>query len=949
MVRGAALLLTVLTGFSGLVYQVAWQKVLATLLGSHSEATCAVLGIFLGGLSLGYGLFGRLARRLGRRAPAARLLLAYGLVETGIGLYALAFPRLFAALQALSLRLPQVGEGPGFGIDLLLTTLLVGPPTVLMGATIPLLTQGLARNLEEATRLHSFVYGFNTAGAFAGALAAGFVLVPWLGLERCVIATGWLNLAAGLGFLALHRLQEKRGPGVPAPPSPPEKTALPAGFSAYAAVALLAGFAMMTIQTAMNRIGALSLGASHFTFAMVVATFVLCLALGSFAVSALPRIRPGHPVLCAWALVAYLLALYPAVENAPYWTHVLRLRVADPAAGFHAFQAAVFVALLAVSLVPLGLSGALLPLLFHHLRRQAADLGHAAGRLYAWNTVGSLLGAVLGGYALLFWLDLHQTYRLAVLALAVAAAILTPRLLPRGALVAGVALAVTLGSLVLQPPWRAERLMAGLFRPRLPAERFADGPDAYFAWLRTRRPEGSVLHHVDDPTASVAVLETGGPGEERGRSLVTNGKSDGNIPVDDLTQGLLALLPALFAEPRERAFVVGYGTGMTVGELAALHDTREVVVAEISPGVMEAAPLFEASNRGALGSPKTRVVRSDAYRALLRSDARYHVIVSEPSNPWVTGVEMLYSVEFLAAARTRLEPGGVYAQWIHTYETDDATVALVLRTFREVFERVSIWRGRGADLILLGFADGGREADLAALERRATRSDFRAQLAALGLGSLPGLLAHEVFPLGVLAEMELPGEIHTILHPRLSDTAARAFYRMDTGALPAGLARAAAEAGARNSLVERLRLRHGGTLPDPERRELLRETCRLDRSHCATLFARWLHEAPDSEARARALDEARAVPRLAPALEPRVLEGLAALFGPDATAGMQPSYELARDVSRVFAKYYTHAAPFPSRSLHTPWLRCAPLDPRCAAELERVTHQGAMGPLLSRR
>src|SRR5262245_18742984 len=170
MIRLIALILTTLTGFSGLVYEVFWQLYLATLLGSHSEATAAVLAIFLGGLSCGYALFGRVTRAIARggnpTASAPRLLFAYGLVEAAIGIYAFAFPLLFAAAWAISLHLPHGFETAAFAIDVAMTALLIGPPTVLMGGTIPLLTQALATEVDDATRFHALVYATNTLGAF---------------------------------------------------------------------------------------------------------------------------------------------------------------------------------------------------------------------------------------------------------------------------------------------------------------------------------------------------------------------------------------------------------------------------------------------------------------------------------------------------------------------------------------------------------------------------------------------------------------------------------------------------------------------------------------------------------------------------------------------------------------------------------------------------------------
>ena len=446
---------------------------------------------------------------------------------------------------------------------------------------------------------------------------------------------------------------------------------------------------------------------------------------------------------------------------------------------------------------------------------------------------------------------------------------------------------------------------------------------------------------------TVAVFATRAPGAGHGLTIATNGKSDGNTPADDSTMVLAALLPALLAEESRRAFVIGWGTGITVGELAALLDTEEVVVAEISHGVMEAAPLFESHNRNALASEKTRVVRRDAYRALLRSEGRFDVIVSEPSNPWTTGVEMLYSLEFLRAARERLSPGGVYAQWFHTYETDDETVALVLRTYREAFEEVAVWRARPTDLLLLGFADGSRIPDLDRLEERFARPDLRGQLAALGITSLPQLFAHELLPRGVLAELELPGPLHTILHPILSDRAARAFYRRAVGRPPAGLSRVAAGAGARNAWLARYRAARG--LSDRERRAVVEEVCRLDLSHCATFFAAWQHESPASPELASALARARSNERTAPAVAAGFLERLAALYGADATAGIPASFELARDLGRIYEKYYHHALPFPAGSLHAAWERCAARDERCARELERVRGLGLAPQLLTRR
>ena len=919
MVRLTALLLTVLTGFAGLVYEVAWQKYLAALLGSHAEATAAVLAIFLGGLSVGYALFGRATRRLVERARSRgrppRLLYFYALVEGGIGVYAFLFPVLFSLAQYLSLLAPVGQAGAAFAFDVLLSALLIGPPAVLMGGTIPVLTLALAGDVEHSTRVHAQIYGANTVGAFLGALAGGFFLVPGLGLDGSVYAMGCVNLVSAAIFARLDRAAASVAPDL----SEPAAEAPVPRFAGWAAVALLAGFAMMALQTSLNRIGALAFGASQFTFASVVAVFVLCIALGSLAVSALPRIPRGLVVVSQWALLLLLFPLYWFLGDATYWAHLVRVlfRPLDPA--FYAYQVFNFAALLVVLALPVGLSGALLPLLFHALRREARDLGAVAGRLYAWNTVGSLVGALLGGYVLLFWLDLHQVFRIAMAAVAVGATLLTLLVWrPQPAALPVVGLLPCLLAIAILPAWSPERLSAGLFRMRVASPVTFDGPDAVFE----RRSRGELLFYDDDPTSTVSVYE---PSQRpTNRSIVVNGKSDGALEGDYATMALSALLPALMADRHERCFVIGLGTGVTAGELAALEATREVRVAEISRGVIAALPFFDLGNQGTSRSPKVHIQRGDAYRALLRSTDLYDLIVSEPSNPWVTGVENLYSREFLQAARDHLAPGGVYAQWFHVYESDPEVVGLVLRTYASVFPQVSVWFALGSDLLLLGFDRPERALDVRALEQRFRQPDFSAGFARVKIDSFPALLAHELLPLGTLHASPLPGELHTLRHPILSYRAARAFFRGQHAYLPFYLEEAQVAVARRNSLLQRLADRDG-VLPERVFEAAARETCRFQRrEECATLVASWGHDYPESGRLRDTLAELRQeAGGKNPGLARARLANLDLFFAgkvPGGRNGLRRAQ--AERLTSTFVKHYHHAAPFDRRLLEAIWSRC---------------------------
>ncbi len=926
MIRLVALLLTVLTGFSGLVYEVTWQKYLATLLGSHSEATAAVLGLFLGGLAIGYSVFGGLTRRLvasatqaGRGAP---LLLVYGAVEASIGVFALVFPWLFRAVQALSFQLPHGNPAIGFALDVALASLLVLPPAILMGGTIPILTQALARDLEDATRFHALVYAFNTAGAFAGALAAGLWLVPRLGLVGVLVAMGIVNLVAGGLFVVLGLLRPAEAAAPTAGAS--AASAGVAGFSNFAAVALLTGFAMMTIQTVLIRLGGLAFGSSQFTFSMVVAVFVLCIALGSFAVSALPRIHRALLPVALWALLLLLGVLYELADSAPYWAHALRNLYRNQSVSFYPYQLQVFFGMLLCLALPIAISGAVLPLMFHALREKVTDLGDVAGRLYSWNTAGSLLGALIGGYALLFWLDLHHSYRIAMAAIALAALLTTLRSYDVGRVAPAILGITALAAIALLPAWAPERLSAGLFRNRDGLPDTFHGPEALF---RTYR-QGKLISYDDDPVASIAVKSfesAEGPGN---LAIVSNGKSDGAIPGDYVTTSLLALIPALVARDPARVFVVGYGTGVTAGELTALEETREVILAEISPAVILAAPLFDYGNLGASKNPKLKLVQGDAYRTLLRAEGKFDLIVSEPSNPWVAGIEMLYSREFLEAARNSLNPGGVHAQWFHSYETDAETLALILRTYQAVFEHCAVWYTVGSDLLLLGVQDPAEAMDIARLRRRFERPDFKAGFERAKVTSFPALLAHEILPIGVLGAPPLAGELHTLLHPRLSSLAARSFFVGEFGTLPPTVAPAAAEVGHRNSLVTRFVASDPKAYDEEARLQLITETCRHGANQCAPLLARWEIDTPDSPARDNLRRRIAGNQNLARTLQLNTIDQLMQLYdGAPGELPKQVTPVFAARMSNLYIELYSHAVPFSRAALARIWQRCE-ADPK---------------------
>jgi len=948
-----ALLLTIFTGFSGLVYEVTWQKYLAVLLGSHSEATSAVLAIFLGGLAVGYALFGRMTRSVARRAAASggatRLLRTYAVIEGAIGVYALVFPGLFALARQLSLLIPGDYVAIGFGFDVALSAALIGPPAILMGGTIPILTHALTRDIEDATRIHAWVYGLNTFGAFAGALCAGFLLIPLLGLDSVLRWMAAINLMAAAGFAYLDYRGERSGVAEPGGSDASDSIASSAVQGSHVRgliiVSALAGFAMMTLQTTLIRVGGLAMGSSVYTFAMVVAVFVLAIAIGSLAVSAFARIPAIVIVGSQWLLIGLLIVLYHYVPDAPYYAHEIRAYFRDQDASFVPYQFLILVSILALLIVPIGLSGALLPLLFHHLRRTVGELGSIAGRIYSWNTIGSLVGALFGGYLLLIWLDLHHVYRVALAAIGLGATILTVEILklPR----AGTLILVTIplvGSLSLLQPWDPDKMASGLFRMRTPSEFTYHGADEFFA-----RRDAGIIFHTDGPSSTVTIRQDQGKGQMKGkrkeilRSIATNGKADGHLVGDYPTMALAGLIPALLAEKAERSFVIGYGTGVTAGELGVLDEMREVHVAEISRAVIEAAPLFEAGNQAPLANPKVEVRRGDAYRSLMRATGTYDVIVSEPSNPWVTGVEMLFSREFLEAGHERLSPGGVYVQWFHQYEVNDEAVALVIRTFASVFPRISVWFTMGRDVLIMGFKDTYDQPGIDELNSRFGRPDYAAGFGRVGIMNMPELLAHELLPMGVVHSVELPGDLHTLSHPRLSHTAARGFFVGESAAMPSFVTPESVSVATQNSLLRRFVGRD--LYSDRVLGSVANQACKNHRNDvCSSAIAVWKLHHPVSEKRDALLRRARQKQKMtrANALTDQQIGQLMRLYEPGARfERLTRPLPRARLFSNLYLEHFYYPIPFERDALRSVWRECD--TTRCEAprrDLERI-----VGPL----
>ncbi|MEI7672040.1 MAG: hypothetical protein WCK00_08015, partial [Deltaproteobacteria bacterium] len=400
-----------LTGAAGLVYQVTWQKYLSRLLGADSIATSIILATFLGGLSLGYYLCGKFSTRI--KHP----LRGFALLEGAIGIWCLAFPTIFAVIDSLtrswSFSAPIVILFQG----VLCSAFLIGVPTICMGGTVPLMTRGISQNLKEATSVHATIYSINTAGAVLGALLAGFYLIPRFGLPVTVRGAAAVNIGASLFFLLIAVWVKPQPAEEPKSASPGKLGQISPRFPApiLYAVALTSGFYVMMLENVMIRFTNFAMGSSSYSFSLIVAVFILSIAVGSFIVARLPKIPPSLLFWNQFLIAVSLLGVYYSLDTWPYWTHLIRVGSQSNPAGFWQYYLLVFMALTGLMIFPVACMGATIPIAFHELKRDLHNVGRHSGLLLSWNTVGSLAGSIIGGILLYYVLNNERIFLFSVL------------------------------------------------------------------------------------------------------------------------------------------------------------------------------------------------------------------------------------------------------------------------------------------------------------------------------------------------------------------------------------------------------------------------------------------------------------------------------------------------------------------------------------------------------
>jgi predicted membrane-bound spermidine synthase len=771
-----------ISGAAGLVYEVLWAKYLALSVGSTSMAQVIVLATFMGGIALGSQVLGALADRV------SQPLKLYVYLEMGIGLYALAlFEPILAVGRHLFVALARMGDLGEGGLVLgkiVACVVCILTPTFLMGGTLPALCRHMVRSIEGVGPSVSRLYFVNSLGAVFGCLLAGFYLIQEFGLHFSMIVGAALSICSGVtAFLLTSRGATRpsaTGPGGVGEGLPVGRQggaegegATPWAFWVLLGCVGLSGAVSMMYEVAWIRLLTLVLGSSTYSFSLMLAAFILGLSLGGLLLS-LRRRPTGYALIFALSEVGVgvsVLVMLPFYARLPWLFNVLASSLSREPATFGFYQLCKFVLCAAVMLSPAILQGVTLPAATKVLAGDARRLGFRVGYVFAVNTLGTLIGSIYAGFSGLPHLGIKGTLELAVglnclMGILILATLRPGKARRRGMTAWALAVAATGAWYGLRMgSWDRDVLSVGVYRVR--------GRIPDYAAFRRDAASRKTLFYRDGVDATVIVQDL--PGENPERMLLINGKVDASTVGDLATQKLIGHLPMLCHPNPKKALVVGLGSGCTVGAVLS-YDVEKVDVVEISGDVIEASRLFESINGRYWEDPRVVIHHEDAKTFNQVTDEKYDVIISQPTNPWISGVAGVFSREHFEACRERLAPGGLVLQWIQAYETEDRTFYMMLETFTGVFPCYTIWNSRLTDAIIIGSPDPYIP-DFSRMEKRLASPSVRKDLEPLGVSSMLTVLGLQMVDRAARpSHIAWGGVVHSDFFPILDYVAPRGFY-----------------------------------------------------------------------------------------------------------------------------------------------------------------------------
>jgi spermidine synthase len=719
----------VVSGFTGLIYESIWSHYLKLFLGHAAYAQTLVLAILMGGMALGSWTIARYSFRI------RQLLWAYVLVEGLIGIFGLIFHQTFLAATNFSFTTVIPALPAGFLIHAYkwsLAALLILPQSVLLGMTFPLISGGLIRRWPARPgETLATLYFTNSLGAAIGVLISGFVLINAVGLPGTILIAGILNIVLALAIWATVRGHTEPSSAAQAGSGPfPGTDKLSTWFTV---AAFLTGAASFMYELGWIRMLSLVLGSSTHSFELMLSAFIFGLAFGGLYVRRrIERIRDpvayvAYVMVAMGALAALTLPAYSLTFDFMAW--FLR-GSARTASGYMAFNL-ISQLIAALIMIPAAFcAGMTLPLLTHELMRR--DTGERAiGTIYSANTLGAIVGVLLTIHVLmplvgikgviLGGAGIHMTLGLSRL-------VASQRYPSRAAAAAMAACIGVFGCALLVVNLDPLRMTSGVYRTG-----------------SATLPEGaSVAYLRDGKTATISLVEKDGT-----VTIATNGKPDASIQmgpgaatVDESTMVLAAAIPLSMQPHPARVANIGFGSGLTTHTLLTSGLVKRLDSIEIEPFMVEAARSgFGPRISNVFADPRSHIVYEDAKTFFASAREPYDLIVSEPSNPWVSGVATLFSDEFYGRIAQYLAPDGYFVQWMQIYETNIGVLASVVKALAPHFGAYALYNSDDLDVLIIAT----RGAALRTPDDRLLQSpQLRAELGRVGIQSVADIRSRKI-------------------------------------------------------------------------------------------------------------------------------------------------------------------------------------------------------------
>ncbi len=759
------------SGFTALIYQVVWVRMLGLVFGVTSFAVATVLSAFMAGLALGSFYGGKFIDK--RKNP----LLVFSCLQIGIAVFALLFPVLVSGLTHLYVLIYRQWATTFYLFSLLrfvLAFLLLLIPTTLMGATLPILAKVFVRTRDKLGSDVGALYSVNNWGAVLGALAAGFILIETLGVRGTSQLAAAISASIGLATLYIHTHSSRLPAAIPTP----DRLITEGGaakqyprhvFHIVLWVFAIEGFTSLGYQVVWMRILASSrIAISVYAYSLVVATFIAGLAIGSFLIRKFVDKRVDLLSLLAGIEIGIglsVLLLLPLL-NAPEW----HLRLVGPNPSWGKWLGVTAVWLGALMLVPTTLMGATLPLVSKIYIVNVRELGRRIGWIGCLDTVGSIFGAFAGGFILIPLLGMQKS----ILLLAAVNMLLGLLVVSAHPVMALAKKTAVVSALLIFA------VACYLFSPR--NVRFV--PPSFARGDISRGTGFHILDYDEGIDATVVVVQRF-DFIDSAQLLTVNGTSvagtSRQLETTQIFQGHLPLLlyEAQNGRPPKRVLTVGLGSGGTGGALS-LHDLEEIHCVELVPGIVRAAKKhFKRVNRGVFDDPRYRVFIQDGRTFLLSAKAKYDVIMTESVHPGYPGNAGLYSRDYLQHCKERLAENGVISMWVPAFGLSLDDMKMICKTFSSVFPHATLWRANnGANKhVQLIATTQELSIDFERFRTQLQEPGIRQDLARVDLDNVFTLLNSHWLDERSLKEYSWDAKIHSDNYPYLAFSAPRSVVR----------------------------------------------------------------------------------------------------------------------------------------------------------------------------